>query len=98
VNLLVTPEQAELLSLASNQTKIQLVLRNPLDTQTATPPGIAMASLFRDPNAPAPRPARVRPAPAPRIEKPSAPQVYLIEVFNGAKRSEEKFAVEEGKR
>ena len=30
VNLLVTPEQAELLSLASNQTKIQLVLRNPL--------------------------------------------------------------------
>jgi len=32
VNLLVTPEQAETLSLASNQTKIQLVLRNPLDT------------------------------------------------------------------
>ena len=31
VNLLVTPEQAELLSLASAQTQIQLVLRNPLD-------------------------------------------------------------------
>ena len=31
VNLLVTPDQAELLSLASNQAKIQLVLRNPLD-------------------------------------------------------------------
>ena len=35
VNLLVTPEQAETLSLASNQqVKIQLVLRNPLDTKT----------------------------------------------------------------
>ena len=33
VNLLVTPEQAEVLSLASNETRIQLVLRNPLDQQ-----------------------------------------------------------------
>src|ERR1700689_1845796 len=33
VNLLVTPEQAEDLSLASNQTHIQLILRNPLDMQ-----------------------------------------------------------------
>src|ERR1700731_2056083 len=48
VNLLVTPDQAELLSLASNQTKIQLVLRNPLDTQTAHPPGTAMNTLFAD--------------------------------------------------
>jgi len=32
VNLLVTPEQAESVDLASNQAKIQLVLRNPLDT------------------------------------------------------------------
>jgi len=100
VNLLVTPEQAELLSLASNQTKIQLVLRNPLDNQTTTPPGIAMAALFAGPNAPAPRTAHLeRPrAPAPRIEKPPAPQIYLIEVLNGSKRSEEKFAAEEGKR
>src|SRR5882762_6286780 len=35
VNLLVTPQQAELLSLASSQAKIQLVLRNPLDNQMA---------------------------------------------------------------
>ena len=39
VNLLVTPEQAERLTLASSQTHIQLVLRNPLDTETASPPG-----------------------------------------------------------
>ncbi|HMF79096.1 MAG TPA: Flp pilus assembly protein CpaB [Bryobacteraceae bacterium] len=33
VNLLVTPEQAEMLNLASSEAKIQLVLRNPLDTK-----------------------------------------------------------------
>ena len=46
VNLLVTPEQAERLSLASNQTHIQLVLRNPTDTQTTSPKGSAMSELF----------------------------------------------------
>ena len=46
VNLLVTPEQAEKLTLASSQTHIQLVLRNPLDTQTANPPGALMSELF----------------------------------------------------
>ena len=43
VNLLVTPEQAEQLSLASNQTTIQLVLRNPLDHEVAKTPGTALA-------------------------------------------------------
>jgi len=46
VNLLVTPEEAEKLTLASSQTRIQLVLRNPLDTQAATPPGTMMSELF----------------------------------------------------
>jgi pilus assembly protein CpaB len=55
VNLLVTPEQAEKLTLASSQTRIQLVLRNPLDTATASPPGAAMSELF---GPPAGRPAR----------------------------------------
>src|SRR5215475_5323024 len=74
VNLLVTPEQAEQLSLASMQTQIQLVLRNPLDRDTAKTPGTALARLFGSnvglPKGPAvadgevrQRPAR-RPAPA----------------------------------
>src|SRR5262249_35807256 len=45
VNLLVTPQQAEELSLASAQTTIQLVLRNPLDHDTAKTPGTAVALL-----------------------------------------------------
>jgi pilus assembly protein CpaB len=59
VNLLVTPEQAEKLTLASSQTRIQLILRNPLDTQTTRPPGTMMSTLFgtspaQRPNPPGP--------------------------------------------
>ena len=47
VNLLVTPEQAEKLSLAASQTTIQLVLRNPLDHDIAKTPGTALAASVR---------------------------------------------------
>lgn len=95
VNLLVTPEQAEILSLASNETRIQLVLRNPLDTDTPKTPSVAMASLFSDSGAPKPAPAVARrPAPAPKLaEPPPPPRILLIEVLNGPKRSQEKFDV-----
>src|SRR3954451_15152759 len=46
INLLVNPEHAEQLSLASSQTQIQLVLRNPLDREDAKTPGTALAQLF----------------------------------------------------
>lgn len=103
VNLLVTPEQAELLSLASNQTNIQLVLRNPLDTQVARTPGTAMGELFSNgggpkvkraeakaalnsaPRADAPRPVKPAPAPAP------PPQTFVMEIINGAHKTESKF-------
>jgi pilus assembly protein CpaB len=100
VNLLVTPEQAEVLSLASdNQTHIQLVLRNPMDRQEVKPPGIEMAGLF---GAPAPKPPPVRiaapvarratPPPAPpKIEKPEPPPALIIQVINGGKTTEQKF-------
>ncbi|HUZ05034.1 MAG TPA: Flp pilus assembly protein CpaB [Acidobacteriaceae bacterium] len=93
VNLLVTPQQAEALSLASNQTKIQLVLRNPLDTKVADTPGTGLAHLYGETNVPVgiPHAARV-------IHRaPPAPRVYLIEVFNGSKKTEAKFASHEEK-
>lgn len=46
VNLLVTPAQAEVLSLAGNEMHIQLVLRNPMDTEIAHPPGAMVSDLF----------------------------------------------------
>jgi len=91
VNLLVSPEQAQVMTLASNQTKIQLVLRNPLDTKVAPVPGTATVNLF-DMNAPNPnghgrRFTRPRPKPAP---------AYTIQVINGSKQSEQKFATPGG--
>ncbi|MEA2259012.1 MAG: pilus assembly protein CpaB [Acidobacteriaceae bacterium] len=91
VNLLVTPTQAEILSLASNETRIQLVLRNPLDTNLDKPPGTATAQLFTDGN-----PPKIVVA-GHRVSKPVTPRVYLVEIFNGSKKSETKFAANEDK-
>jgi pilus assembly protein CpaB len=85
VNLLVTPDQAQTLSLASQQ-KIQLVLRNPLDTQVAQVSSTAMNRLFVDQNG-ASQPVVRKATPQ---QKP-APQ-FSVEVINGASRSEQKFA------
>jgi pilus assembly protein CpaB len=46
VTLLVTPEQAERLALASTEGKIQLALRNPLDAGTPETTGIQPAPLL----------------------------------------------------
>jgi len=82
VNLLVTPEEAETLSLASNQqVRIQLVLRNPLDTKVNKVPATAMSNLF---GGPAPAPVH-----AGRRERKAAPQAYSIEVINGSKVSQQ---------
>jgi len=43
VNMLVTPEQAEVLSLASNETRIQLILRNPMDKDEANTKGTTVS-------------------------------------------------------
>src|SRR5882757_3484495 len=91
VNLLVTPTQAEILSLASNETRIQLVLRNPLDNKLDKPPGTATAQLFTDGNPPKAVVA------GHRVSTPASPRVYLVEVFNGSKKSETKFAAGEDK-
>jgi pilus assembly protein CpaB len=98
VNLLVTPEQAEVLNLASNETKIQLVLRNPLDTQTAKTTGIALGTLFgaavKPPEAPRP-PRRIAARvtlPPVFIEAPKPAGPVMVEVINGTKRMESKFS------
>lgn len=91
VNLLVNPEQAELLSLASNQTHIQLVLRNPLDTQVAQVTGTAMASLFGVPKAAPVKAPQPEPVKHPAVREPATPG-YSVEVWNGAQRTEQKFS------
>jgi pilus assembly protein CpaB len=87
VNLLVSPDQAEALSLASTQMKVQLVLRNPLDTEQQVTHGTSIAQLFGTTVEKPAAPARPRPAPvaAPKPEE----KPLMVEIFHGAKRTEE---------
>ncbi len=98
VNLLVTPDEAEIMSLASNDARIQLVLRNPLDKEEVKTKGTALARLFTDEAPPVkarPRP-KAAPAPTPvpvqlpaEVQKVSIP--IIVEVIHGTKRAESKF-------
>lgn len=92
VNLLVNPEQAQALSLASNQLKIQLVLRNPMDTKITPISITAERSLLA--GAYVARPERgVR-----RGARRPAPQVYSVQVINGGKSTEQKFQLTGGQK
>jgi pilus assembly protein CpaB len=80
--------------LASNQTHIQLDLRNPLDTQTAQMPGTAMSSLFANTNK---APAKAKTVALNREAKKAAPHIYSVVVYNGSQRTEQKFEYHEEK-
>jgi pilus assembly protein CpaB len=75
VNLLVTPEQAEVLSLASNEARIQLILRNPTDKVESKTKGTAMAYLFSGGVAPPPEALKAlgQAAPQRQVRKPAPP-------------------------
>ena len=92
VTLLVNPEQAERLALASTEGKIQLALRNPLDQGAPDTPGIRTAGLMGGkpaPAGPAPRTApRRKLDPKPQIEAAPAP-APSVEIIRGDKRSTE---------
>ncbi|MCS7025194.1 MAG: Flp pilus assembly protein CpaB [Bryobacteraceae bacterium] len=100
VTLLVTPEQAEILTLASNEGRIQLVLRNGADQAIERTPGRQLAELFgtapkqqqrHAEEAPRPRPrpvvvAQAAPAPPP---PPPAPPVDQVVVIRGNQKTVE---------
>jgi len=103
VTLLVTPEQAEILTLASNEGHIQLVLRNGGDQTIEKTPGRHVTELYGKapreqqraaaPTAPRPRPKPVvvaqAPAPPP---PPPAPPVDQVVVIRGNQKSVENVA------
>ena len=90
VTLLVNPEEAEKVTMASTEGKIHLALRNTIDTKEVNPPAVSRTSLFA--GAPAAKPEathRVRrdipPAPKP-------PEPYVIDVIRGDKKETTSFA------
>ena len=80
VTLLVTPNQAERLTLASTEGRIQLALRNPNDKEAPDTPGVRPAVLMASSRPPAPRAAPLAPAP------PPPPPPSTVEVIRGDKR------------
>jgi len=100
VNMLVTPTQAEQLSLAASSTSIQLVLRNPLDHDIAKTPGTAVQRLFSNgrlaplpSDTPAPRPRAVPKSSVPVVAAAPPPKEipFVMEIISGNSKREQKF-------
>jgi pilus assembly protein CpaB len=93
VTMLVNPEEAERLTLAATEGKIQLALRNPLDKDNPTTRGVRPAGLLG--NAPPvrayPRALPVRGQSASASAAASAPAVapVTVEIIRGDKRAHE---------
>jgi pilus assembly protein CpaB len=84
VTLLVNPEQANKLTMASTEGRIHLALRNTVDTKLVDPPPVFMASLYG-----------TRPQPAPPVKgkakvkatpPPPPPPPLVIEVIHGDRK------------
>jgi len=84
VTLLVTPDDAARLTMASTEGKIQLSLRNTVDTRLLMPASVLQDSLFSG-AAPAPKRATV----AKYVPPPPSP--YVVEVITGNKRENKSF-------
>ena len=89
ITLLVSPEDAQKLTLASNEGHIQLALRNPLDTNQEDVPILRNASLYKGAIPAAPTVAHAKG----RRAAPAAPptSVYVVEMIRGDKRDVTKF-------
>ena len=93
VTLLVNPEEAERLTLASTEGKIQLALRNPLDKTMPATPGVRPSALFgvgvpirtgiARTRAAANLPSTARPVAA------AEPDLPTVEIIRGDKRARE---------
>jgi pilus assembly protein CpaB len=93
VTLMVSPEDAERITLAQEQGQLMLALRNPLDTEQTPTNGVRTAGLF---GTPTPEPAKAKPAvrhvsamPPPAPVVAVAPKPYTVEAIRAAKRTEE---------
>lgn len=87
VTLVVSPDEAEKLALASNEGKLQLVLRNGTDLEMRNTDGVKI-SQFNGHVEPTPQPRILRPRPEPvKIEEEEEP-ARVVEVIRANVRSE----------
>jgi pilus assembly protein CpaB len=95
ITLLVSPDDAQKLTLASSQGHIQLALRNPIDTKKEDIAAMKANGLYRNLNPPAP-PPRPKAVKTPKTEAPPTPGGYKVEVIRGNKVDETKFPDQTG--
>jgi pilus assembly protein CpaB len=91
ITLLVTPEEAQKLTLASSEGRIQLALRNPMDGKQETLQTVRSAALYHTEAAPAPTKAASQPRSVARPAVAPAPSAYVVEMIKGDKREPVKF-------
>jgi pilus assembly protein CpaB len=87
ITLLVSPEDAGKLAMASTEGKIQLALRNTVDTKKVDPPSVMEAALFSGVAPATPK----HTGPVVRTVAPAPPSPYVIEVITGNKRENKSF-------
>jgi pilus assembly protein CpaB len=89
VTLLVDPEQANVLTLASTEGKIHLALRNTIDSKEAHPAAVLRSALFS--TGPAEHPTKVH-----ALEAKPKPGNYVVEVIRAGKREDQTFPAATG--
>lgn len=82
ITLLVTPEDATKLTMASMEGRIQLALRNTIDSKKVSPAPVQRASLFGG----APKPVTRKAGPQPKPDP-----TFVVEVIRGDKRETKSF-------
>jgi pilus assembly protein CpaB len=86
ITLLVSLEDAQKLTLAASEGRIQLALRNPLDVDPQKVSAARTASLYGTPPAAPVRRIKTVKAPTPPVST-----IYVVEMIRGNKRDETKF-------
>ena len=93
VTLLLTPDDAEKMTLASEEGRIMLALRNPLDTAPTKTEGARMSALLGEASPPPVKKIvdgrHGREAGAEAAAAAAAPKIYTVETIRAAKRAEE---------
>jgi pilus assembly protein CpaB len=87
ITLLVSPQDAARLTMASTEGKIQLALRNAVDTDVSDPAPVLQSALFASGSAIA-QPTTTHAS----SKKPAPPAPYTVEVIDGNKRETKSFA------
>ncbi|HXZ32797.1 MAG TPA: Flp pilus assembly protein CpaB [Terriglobales bacterium] len=96
ITLLVSPDDAQKLTLAANQGKIQLALRNPLDTKQQELAAARSDALYKMGGTPpvraeAPRPRQKHSAAPPPPTPTPVMAPYTVEIYKGDKKEDTTF-------